>query len=352
MSPRSNQAIAEPIPSRPGPGVRHSSSLTRAPRRQAEGLPRWLPEGKTAAVSFSVDDVHPSTSADPYEAGGDLRRGGLGRVARLLEMHPQLRATLFVTPDWRPLSLHPTRTWLAKVPLLGERMYLARVRPKGGMRIDRFPEFVRFLNTLPGVEVGVHGLHHLHRGPRLTVEFQEQDRAKSAAMLREALDIFDAAKIDYVRGFQPPGWNLPRALLEALEDLHFSYVSAARDLTTPVSPQARTASCALREFSLLQPEVVDDHPLVHFTHNFQATSPMERAIRIVENGGLLAIKAHIFKAGGGHTLLDGLDDSYSAYLERVFVELHRRYGERLWWASFGQIAERVLGNFQNRMPSN
>src|SRR5258705_2813727 len=99
---------------------------TFVPRESCE---RWLPEGKIAAVSFSVDDIHPSTSKDPYEAGGDLERGGLGRLARLLEKIPQLRATLFVTPDWRPLPLHPPRIPLARIPYLAPPTYFAQVPP-------------------------------------------------------------------------------------------------------------------------------------------------------------------------------------------------------------------------------
>jgi len=347
-----NRSGLGPAPSSSSPRGTETASASLEIWDHPRDLAHWLPEGKIAAVSFSVDDIHPSTSEDPYEAGGDLERGGLGRLARLLEMHPRLRATLFVTPDWRPLALHPTRHLLARIPLLAERIHLARVRPKGAMRIDRFPEFVRFLNALPGVEVGVHGLHHLHRGSRLTVEFQEQDRTESAAMLRESLEIFDAAGVRYTRGFQPPGWNLPQALVEALGDLRFRYVSAARDLTTPVSRRAVTSSCALRDFLLLHPQALDPHPLVHFTHNFQATSSLQRALEIVECGGLLAIKAHIFKTGGGHSMRDGLDDSYAAYLDSLFIELHRRYGEKLWWASFGQIAEQVLKNGREPVSSS
>ncbi len=39
-------------------------------------------------------------------------------------------------------------------------------------------------------------------------------------------------------------------------------------------------------------------------------SPRERALQILDLGGLLHIKAHIFKHAGAHTMLDGLDDLY------------------------------------------
>jgi hypothetical protein len=62
---------------------------------------RWLPDGKRAAVCFSIDDIHPGRSADDYDGGGDLDAGALGHVRRLLERHPRLWVTLFTTPDWR-----------------------------------------------------------------------------------------------------------------------------------------------------------------------------------------------------------------------------------------------------------
>jgi hypothetical protein len=89
----------------------------------------WLPAGKRAAVCFNVDDVHRATSQDEFDAGGDLGRGALGRVERLLDRHPQLRVTLFVTPDWRLRRLVPTRKWLTRIPLLRERIHWAPLPP-------------------------------------------------------------------------------------------------------------------------------------------------------------------------------------------------------------------------------
>ena len=83
-----------------------------------------------------------------------------------------------------------------------------------------------------------------------------------------------------------------------------------------------------------------DHRLLHITTNFQATSRLERALEIIDAGGLLSIKAHIFKSGGGITLADGLDEAYVNYLDLLYRELDRRYGERLWWTSHFEVADR------------
>lgn len=298
----------------------------------------WLPPGKSAAVCFSVDDVHPSTSADLYEAGGDLGRGALGHVARLLERHPKLRVTLFVTPDWRPAALVRTRGLLTRIPLLRDHVHWASTWPTSRFRVDRFPGFVDYLNRLPRTEVGVHGLHHSHVGPRLAVEFQNQTQHQCQNALREALAIFERAGLRHVRGFQPPGWNLPEPLRRAIGDLSFRFVSSARDLRSAITPEARTAMSGLQGVSLIRPEWIEDGKLLHFPSNFQATSAPERAFQILDCGGLLSIKSHIFKQGGGHTMLDGLDAAYVNYLDLLFTTLEQRYGEALWWTSMGEMA--------------
>ena len=311
----------------------------------------WLPGGKRAAVCFSVDDIHPAGSADTFDAGGDLGHGVLGRVERLLERNPRLRITLFVTPDWRRMALVGTRKWLTRVPLLRERIHWAPLAPRRRFRVDRFPDFVAYLNSLPRTDCAVHGLHHAHRGPRLTTEFQGQSRRRCRALVQEARRIFQSAGLRHVPGFAAPTWNTPPALWAALTDEDFNFVASARDLDTPVSAGARTAMSGLRGASLIQPTWVACQPdgsagaaagrrLVHFSTNFQATSPLERACAIVEAGGLLLIKAHIFKHGGGITMRDGLDDDYCAYLERLWQELDQRYGDSLWWTSLEEVANR------------
>lgn len=313
----------------------------------------WLPAGKKAAVCFSVDDVHPAGSADAFDAGGDLGRGALGRVERLLGRHPQLRVTLFVTPDWRRRDLVRTRRWLTRVPLLRERIHWAPLAPRGRFRLDRFPDFVTYLNSLPRTDCAVHGLHHAHRGPRLAMEFQRQSRRKCRALVSEARRIFVAAGLRHVPGFAAPAWNTPPALCAALAEEDFRFVASARDLDTPVCEGARTAGSGLHGASLTQPTWVAcaangagadgsaaARRLLHFATNFQATSTIARARAIIEAGGLLCIKAHVFKTGGGITMLDGLDDAYCAYLERLWQELEHRYGETLWWTSLQEVTDR------------
>jgi hypothetical protein len=303
---------------------------------------QWLPPGKHAAICFSIDDIHPGKSADSYDGGGDMRGGALGLVEDLLRTHPKLRATLFTTPDWRETTPSPTRRVLARIPHLRDRVYLTKVLPRGSMRLDRHPEFVRYLTSLPRTEIGLHGLHHLHKGRVVVVEFQNESTEECGAILRKSMSIFRDAGIEFVRGMAPPGWNAPPNLLSAMVHVGLRFVTSARDVKTPIARGARAEMSGLRGVSLLEPELLLNGRLVHFSSNFQATSNKDRAFRIIEQGGLLCIKGHIIKNAMGHVALDGIDALYCNYLDVLFAALDARFGESLWWTSMSEIADRIL----------
>jgi hypothetical protein len=312
--------------------------------------PHWLPAGKSAAVCLSVDDVHPATSAAGYDAGGDLEAGALGRLARLQQRHPGLKATLCVTPDWRLDSLTPDTRLLRHVPFLRRHVHWTRLRAAGELRIDRHPRFVAYLNGLEHCEVVPHGLHHAHVGPHFATEFQDESAAECLDSIRRSLGIFASAGLRHVRGYIPPAWAAPPALIAALGRLDFDFLSSARDLDSEVSPEAVTAVSGLRGVSLIYPQLIGGGALVHLTCNFQASSPLERAVRILELGGVLHVKAHIFKAGRGHVMGDGLDDLYCNYLDLLFTHLSARFGTALWWAHLSQIARRVRAVYGDANP--
>ena len=292
---------------------------------------------------MSVDDVFPGTSQDAYEAGGDLANGALGRLLWLLERHPQLQLTLFVTPDWRRISPVANRFW-RHVPWLRDRVYLSSVLPKGTMDIRRHPQFVAFLNAMPRTEIAMHGLHHINRGHSISVEFRDREHAACVSMLDEARRIFDQSGLRYVRGLQPPGWDCGPALKRACRDVGIKWLTSARDIRTPVSKNATTAMSGLRGVSMLYPRTVAPN-LLHISTNFQATSMPERAFDILDAGGILSIKAHITKVVPGHIHLDGVDDLYMNYLDRLFTDIEQRYGDAIDWTTFDRLAASPLVTF-------
>jgi len=307
-----------------------------------EWVPGWLPTGKRGAVCFSIDDVHPGRAQDHYDGGGDLEKGALGLVQRLLTRHPQLQVTLFTTADWREISPAPSRL-LSLIPRIRERAYLTRILPEGSRALDRHPDFVAYLKSCPRTEIAFHGLHHVHRGRQVHVEFQEESQAECARALSKMIGIFDKADLPRAAGMCPPGWNAPPALLHAMSEQGFEFVASARDILTEPTPKALAMMSGLRSVPLLEPAFWKAGHLVHVPINFQATSSIDRARAILDQGGLLSIKAHIIKNALGFVALDGVDQTYMNYLDLLFLTLKREYGESLWWPSLGELAGRVRG---------
>lgn len=315
-------------------------SNSSAEKCDSARLPDWLPEGKLGAVCFSVDDVHPAPEI--HAGNGNRNQGPLAHLQWLLERHEQLRATLFTTPDWRQTSPVPTRRMLSRTPFLRHRFNLAPTLPAGVMLLTRHPGFVARLKELPRVEIGLHGLNHVQRGPSSTVEFAGLSQAECKRLLQESMAMFAAAGLEHVPGMTPPGWEVTDNLARAMVEVGLQFVASARDIRMPVTANAVSKMSGLKNASLIYPELICHGRLLHITTNFQATNSIDRALEIIRYRGLVAIKAHSLKYASGHVALDGLDELYRSYLDVVFTRLEREYGSALWWTSMGEISDRCM----------
>ena len=279
------------------------------------------------AVCFSVDDVHPAPVA----------AAALGHVRWLQERHPQLRVTLFTTADWRTRDPYPTRRWLARIPIVRDRVFMVDTHPRGTFRLDRHADFCAMLRGWERAEVALHGLHHVTRGMQPVLEFANRSASECRATIEEAMCILDDAGVPFVRGMGAPGWHAPAPLLEAMRDAGFKFIASARDLDTPITRDALTNGSGMKNVSLIAPQRLDSG-LVHFPVNFQATSEIERACAILEAGGLLSIKAHLLAESGAYRALDGLTEQYRKYLDRVLCTVEDRFGDAIFWTSMGELA--------------
>lgn len=297
----------------------------------------WPRLGKKAAICFSIDDVHPSTSRDDYEAGGDLGQGSLGNLEWLCQRHPRLKPTLFITADWRCRSPLPTRRLLASIPWLRDRFYLAPVRRRRDMQLDRHRQFADYLRGLPRTDLAFHGLSHVARGPKMSAEFGALSRAACARRLRESQRIFAAAGLPAEPGLCPPGWAAPPALLEAMPEAGLHFLASARDIRSPIQADAVGRMSGLQGCSLLFPQPIAEGRLLHFPVNYQATNEPSRAREILDLGGLLHIKAHVVEEAFGYRALDALNLAYRDSLHRLFGQLEDQYGDSLWWTSPAEI---------------
>jgi hypothetical protein len=279
------------------------------------------------AVCFSVDDVHPAPIA--MEA--------LGHLQWLQQRHPQLRVTLFTTADWRTVDPYPTRRLLRRIPIVRDRVFTVPVLRRGTFRLDRHEGFCAMLRGWPGVELALHGLHHVRTGLKPVHEFAGRSAAECRGAIESAMRVFESARLPIVRGMSPPGWDAAPELLSAMRAAGLTFVASARDLDTPPSPDAVANGSGLRGVSLIHPQRIEPG-LVHFPTNFQATSPIERALAILECGGLLSVKAHLLAESGSYRALDGLTTAYRDYLDRVFCTIEDRFGDGERWTSMGELA--------------
>ena len=129
------------------------------------------------------------------------------------------------------------------------------------------------------------------------------------------LGLFDKSGLEYVRGICPPGWDAPDNLLNQLIEHEIAFLASARDVLTEISKDAVTNMSGMKDVPLLYPTLIKDGKIVHIPSNFHATSEIERAKRIIENSGLLSIKAHIVKSAFGYIAYDGVDEVYMNYLD-------------------------------------
>lgn len=302
----------------------------------------WLPKNKKAAICFTIDDLHPAkVSSHGYDAGGDLNNGVFGRVNWLLEKHPKLTVTLFTTADWREISPFPTRKFLAKIPYIRDWLYLTKIQPKGTFQIDKFKDFQDFYTNHKQVEIALHGLHHCHKGLKVPVEFQKQSSKVCSKIIKKMLEIFDNSQIPYVKGFTPPAWNASESLIQSLIENNIDFLASARDIITPIAIDAKNKMSGFPNISILYPEYIHDKKMVHLPSNFQANTNFDRAFKILDCGGLLSIKAHMIKSFHGHISIDGVDQDYMNYLDKLLNEINDRYGDSIWWTSMGDISDKI-----------
>ena len=110
------------------------------------------------------------------------------------------------------MNARPNRSILARLPYVRDKFFLTRVLPRGTMRIDRHPEFIRFLQELPRTQIGLHGLYHAHKGLNNIVEFQGEGVDDCKDTVLRAMEIFQNAGLNHVLGMCPPAWHLPHGL--------------------------------------------------------------------------------------------------------------------------------------------
>ncbi len=307
-----------------------------------------------ASLIIGIDDVHPESSIIGSDCGGDLEKGVLGLLLKFVENNPEVKVTLFVTPNWQFL---PQIRGLARIQLLLEKIgakhvavwmgkLLVKKWPDDYYRLDKdlykvWCDFINDLVKTGNFEIGIHGLTHFNLLIRHSAEFYNLSKENCIKKLESAEMIMSNAGLIFVKGFSPPGWGINQNLLNALLVRDYLYCASSIDIQTPVFPGALCRGSGLQEILLYQPTILrrGQKRIALIPRNFDiARSDFSRALKIASLDGVISIHAHIENEYHGILLGNGINLKNLHRLEKLIKILKEEKRMNINFVTFGELA--------------
>jgi peptidoglycan/xylan/chitin deacetylase (PgdA/CDA1 family) len=318
---------------------------------------------QNGTVVIGIDDVHPESSKDGSDCGGDLDKGVLGLLENFLQRYRNVKVTLFVTPCHMLLPqalgverLHKiARSILRNIPdPLFYRFFIKTFEPSK-YDIEKSKAFNLYLANLVGkgqVEIGIHGCYHFHNIPPYSSEFKYLNEYEALRRIKIAVNKFKRARIPFVKGFAPPGWGVNRALIKALAEEGFVYIAGSADFTSPITYNATSKEAGLKGVSLIFPSLINTK-LINIPRNWTPhKNNLTRALKIVELGGLLGIHMHAENEYHGNYLGNGITIENLSKLEKLIDAIESTYGDAVSFSTFSEVAFHVLHKYKSLKPAN
>jgi hypothetical protein len=176
---------------------------------------------------LDLDDFHPEKGC-----GLELDRGPIKYLELLWSNFPELKVTLFLTPDWRYLPQFRITKFFGKY--FGISPFFRQLKePKYRVDKKEFREWRSWIRKnvkAKRLEVAIHGLYHIQPCYHYASEFQHLNYNQCLKRIKIAEKILEDAKIPFVKGFRPPGWLHNEDLLKALSKLKYKYFAAGDKL--------------------------------------------------------------------------------------------------------------------------
>ncbi len=275
--------------------------------------------------NLSIDDVHPESSAFISDCGGDKEQGKFRFLLDLLEEFPNMKITLFVTPDWTD---KPNDYGLKRLIKKVLKLKYTNKWEDSPFRLDKHPEWCNWLGSYvdKGVfELGIHGYnHHNINGVAVnhSMEFIGLSYSECVRRVRLSEEIFRNAGLRFSKVFRPPGWGTTYDLLKALRKLGYSLSCKSMNLT---------------------PEVVQD--IVNIPPNWDiGEDSIEKGIEIADKYGVITAYGHITDSYGREYLSNGLNDVNTLRIRTLLRALADRFNVML--VTMADIIDIVLGGAQ------
>jgi len=307
------------------------------------------PDGYRSALVIGIDDVHPESSAEGCDCGGDLEGGVLSLLTDFLERHPQVKITLFVTPDWlylpQPTGFRFIQRRFSRGSLVDSLLIklFQRRWPDGRFRIDqeqyrKWCAFIKRKVSDGKLSIGIHGLQHFQTYVRYSAEFLYPNTDECRQKLRTAKTLFNGANLPYTMGFAPPGWGITNSLIDALVSESFNYIAGCADADSPVSPAGLCKGAGIQGLPIYFPSVIKDK-LVNVPRNWDlGKSSVERAEQIVKIGGLIGVHGHIADVYHGNKLENGVTQKNVQHLDELLHFLEENHPNKVWFTAFNDVA--------------
>jgi len=305
------------------------------------------------AVVIGIDDVHPESSLDGSDCGGDLDKGALGLLKNFLKRYRDVKVTLFVTPChmFLPQHLGVERLHRFMRNLFGSRsdqvFYRFFIKKHNVEKFDieksgDFNNYLRDLVKRGQVEIGIHGCFHFTPIPPYSSEFLHLNYMEAVRRIKIAIYKLNRAEIPFIKGFAPPGWGVNKETLKALADEGFIYIAGSADFTTPITRNATSREAGLRGISLIFPSPIFSK-LINIPRNWTPhRNDVKRALKIIESGGILGIHMHVENEYHGNYLGNGLTVENLSKLEKLVDTIARAYGDSVCFSTFSEIAHHVI----------
>lgn len=262
---------------------------------------------KEIFLNLNFDDFHPQN-----DNVGDF--GGLGGAAisffeELFREFPNLKITMFTTPNWVDRPMKFPSSWYHLRKLFGIRPVVPSYINEP-FRIDKHNNWCAWVKQKISegrLEIMVHG--YKHHNKNITVHGQEflnikYETAKES--IEKAEKLFDQCGIHYVKGFRPPGWGYSSGLFKALKELNYSIVS--------IFPSQFRIS-----------EVGDINGFLVPPQNVSVHESIEIALAEAEKSGLVFLKGHIAYQYGSEIIENGLSEKNKENLKQILRELELNY---------------------------
>ena len=313
--------------------------------------------GSSAILVFGIDDIHPESDETGY-SGKNMGIEVLELLSELVIRHPQLKVTLFVTPDWiylpQLLGFRFIQKRLAKDHISNRLLtrFLQRKWRIGHFRVDTeeyddWRALVREMVSTGNFSIGIHGLTHFQDYVWYTREFFNKTVSQNRLKLRAAVDLLKSAEIPFTMGFSPPGWYIDDSLIEALVCEQFCYIAGSFDSERDVSSAIKSQMSGIKHVDLFYPTLLRDK-LINIPRNWDiARSPLERALKIIELGGVVGVHAHMFDSYHGDLTGNGITRDHIARLDQVLTVIEDRFGDRVQFATFQEVATSLSSRISN-----